>query len=113
VRISAITQFQYRVPVEKDGRSGATDRHRRGAIFHQNSAPARTGPSGLGSILLAYYDQDGRLVYAGRAWVGINEAELGRLWRRLQPLAASGMPLDVPPPRTSRFGSPLVLSRVH
>jgi bifunctional non-homologous end joining protein LigD len=23
------------------------------------------------------------------------------------------MPLDVPPPRGSRFGSPLVLSRVH
>jgi ATP-dependent DNA ligase len=23
------------------------------------------------------------------------------------------MPLDEPPPRTSRFGSPLVLSRVH
>jgi len=23
------------------------------------------------------------------------------------------MPLEVPPPRTSRFGSPLVLSRVH
>jgi ATP-dependent DNA ligase len=23
------------------------------------------------------------------------------------------MPLDAPPPRTSRFGSPLVLSRVH
>jgi ATP-dependent DNA ligase len=23
------------------------------------------------------------------------------------------MPLDVPPPRDSRFGSPLVLSRVH
>jgi bifunctional non-homologous end joining protein LigD len=23
------------------------------------------------------------------------------------------MPLDVPPPRTSRFGTPLVLSRVH
>ena len=76
-----------------------------------------TDPEGarpwLGSILLAYYDQDSRLVYAGRAGVGINEAELGRLWRRLQPLAASGMPLDVPPPRTSRFGSPLALSRVH
>jgi bifunctional non-homologous end joining protein LigD len=25
----------------------------------------------------------------------------------------SKMPLDVPPPRTSRFGSPLVLSRMH
>jgi hypothetical protein len=41
------------------------------------------------------------------------QAELERLWRRLQPLATSKMPLEVPPPRTSRFGSPLVLSRVH
>ena len=76
-----------------------------------------TDPEGarpwLGSLLLAYYDPEGRLVYAGRAGVGINEAELGRLWRRLQPLAVPNMPLDVPPPRTSRFGSPLVLSRVH
>jgi bifunctional non-homologous end joining protein LigD len=62
---------------------------------------------------LAYYTPDGRLVYAGRAGVGINNAELERLWRRLQPLAVSEMPLDVSPPRTSRFGSPLVLSRVH
>ena len=64
-------------------------------------------------MLLAYYDPDGRLVYAGRAGTGINTAELERLWRRLQPLATSKMPLDVPPPRDSRFGSPLVLSRVH
>jgi hypothetical protein len=53
------------------------------------------------------------LVYAGRAGTGINTAELERLWRRLQPLATGTMPLDVPPPRTSRFGSPLVLSRVR
>ena len=76
-----------------------------------------TNPEGsrprLGALLLAYYTPDGRLVYAGRAGVGINNAELERLWRRLQPLATSEMPLDVPPPRTSRFGSPLVLSRVH
>jgi bifunctional non-homologous end joining protein LigD len=52
-------------------------------------------------------------VYAGRAGTGINTAELERLWRRLQPLSVSKMPLDVPPSRTSRFGSPLVLSRVH
>ena len=52
-------------------------------------------------------------MYAGRAGVGINNAELKRRWRRQQPLAISEMPLDVPPPRTSRFGSPLVLSRVH
>jgi DNA ligase D-like protein (predicted ligase) len=76
-----------------------------------------TGPEGtrpwLGALLLAYYDPDGRLVYAGRAGTGIKQPELERLWRRLQPLATSKMPLEVPPPRTSRFGSPLVLSRVH
>jgi len=76
-----------------------------------------TDPEGsrpwLGALLLAYYDPDGRLVYAGRPGTGIKQAELERLWRRLQPLATSKMPLEVPPPRTSRFGSPLVLSRVH
>jgi len=41
------------------------------------------------------------------------QAELGRLWQRLQPLAIPKMALAEPPPRGSRFGSPLVLSRVH
>ena len=76
-----------------------------------------TDPEGsrpwLGALLVAYYDPDGRLVYAGRAGTGIKKAELERLWRRLQPLATDKMPLEVPPPRSSRFGSPLVLSRVH
>jgi DNA ligase D-like protein (predicted ligase) len=76
-----------------------------------------TDPEGsrpwLRALLLACYDPDGRLVYAGRAGTGIDRAELEHLWRRLQPLATSMMPLDVPPPRASRFGSPLVLSRVH
>ena len=67
----------------------------------------------LGALLLAYYDLDRRLVYAGRAGTGIDHAELERLWRRLQPLAISKMPLDMAPPRDSRFGSPLTLSRVH
>jgi ATP-dependent DNA ligase len=76
-----------------------------------------TDPEGarpwLGALLLAYYDPEGRLTYAGRAGTGIDYAELERLWRRLQPLASPAMPLDVPPPRNSRFGTPLVLSRVH
>jgi bifunctional non-homologous end joining protein LigD len=76
-----------------------------------------TDPEGarpwLGALLLAYYDPDGRLVYAGRVGTGVDHAELSRLWRRLQPLATSEMPLDRPPPRINRFGSPLVLSRVH
>jgi hypothetical protein len=33
--------------------------------------------------------------------------------RRLDPLKRSKSPLSVPPPRSTRFGSPLVLSRVH
>ena len=76
-----------------------------------------TDPEGsrpyLGALLLACYDPDGRLVYAGRAGTGIKQAELARLWRRLQPLATSEMPLAVPPSRDSRFGSPFALSRVH
>jgi bifunctional non-homologous end joining protein LigD len=43
----------------------------------------RTDPEGmrpyLGALLLAYYDPDGRLVYAGRAGTGIKRAELERL----------------------------------
>ena len=76
-----------------------------------------TDPEGsrprLGALLLAYYDPNGRLTYAGRAGTGMSEEELERVWRRLQPLAIRTMPLDVPPPRTSRFGSPLELSRGH
>ena len=41
------------------------------------------------------------------------DVELERLWQRLQPLVVERMPLAEPPPRSNRFGSPLVLSRVH
>jgi hypothetical protein len=56
--------------------------------------PEGTRPSRC--LLLAYYDPDGRLVYAGRAGTGIKQEELKRLWRRLQPLAIDKMPLEVP-----------------
>jgi bifunctional non-homologous end joining protein LigD len=76
-----------------------------------------TDPEGsrpfLGALLLGYYDPEGRLIYAGRVGTGIDTAELERLWRRLQPVATPSMPLDRAPPRGTRFGSPLVLSRVH
>jgi ATP-dependent DNA ligase len=62
---------------------------------------------------LGRYDPNGRLVYAGRAGTGINTAELKRLWHRLQSLTTDKMPLEVPPPRSSRFGSPVMLNRVH
>src|SRR5246500_839865 len=67
----------------------------------------------IGSLLLGYYTPEGKLIYAGRAGTGMPEAELERLWQRLQPLVVDKMPLDEPPPRGTRFGSPLVLSWVH
>jgi ATP-dependent DNA ligase len=51
--------------------------------------------------------------YAGRAGTGMPEVELERLWQRLQPLVVDKMPLAEPPPRGTRFGSPLVLTRIH
>jgi hypothetical protein len=38
----------------------------------------------LGALLLAYYDDGGKLIYARRAGSGISDAELERLWLRLQ-----------------------------
>ena len=43
----------------------------------------------------------------------MSAAELRRPHGLLQPLHVSKMPLAAPPSRTSRFGSPLALSRVH
>ena len=67
----------------------------------------------LGSLLLAYHDDDGRLLYAGRVGTGMSQKTLALLHRRLAPLAVPKMPLDVPPPRETRFGGRLVLSKVH
>jgi hypothetical protein len=50
------------------------------------------------------------LVLAG---TGITDKELKRLAGVLAPLQVPKMPLADPPPRDSRFGSPLKLSRVH
>ena len=76
-----------------------------------------TDPEGsrshIGALLLGYYTDDGRLHYAGRAGTGMNEKELKRLAVVLAPLQSAKMPLAEPPPRDSRFGSPLKLSRVH
>jgi len=67
----------------------------------------------VGSLLLGYYEPDGRLIYAGRVGTGMSVETLSMLHRRLEPLAISKMPLSAPPPRKSRFGGPLALSKVH
>jgi DNA ligase D-like protein (predicted ligase) len=69
--------------------------------------------SALGSLLLGYYRDDGKLIYAGRAGTGMTESDLRGLLEKLRPLASDRMTVDVPPPKTTRFGKPLVLTRVH
>jgi ATP-dependent DNA ligase len=60
----------------------------------------------LGALLLGYYDDDGKLTYAGRVGAGIPAKVLADLRRRLDALARSTPPLSAPPPRETRFGSP-------
>ena len=67
----------------------------------------------LGALLLGYHTDDGKLIYAGRVGTGMPVKVLADLRRRLDPLARNTSPLNVPPSRKTRFGSPLVLSRVH
>jgi DNA ligase D-like protein (predicted ligase) len=67
----------------------------------------------LGALLLGYYDDDGKLIYAGRVGTGMPDKVLADLRRRLEPLTCAKPPLSGLPPRKTRFGSPLVLSRVH
>jgi ATP-dependent DNA ligase len=76
-----------------------------------------TDPTGsrshVGALLLGYYTEDGSLHYAGRAGTGITAKKHARLARLLAPLQVPRMPLAEPPPRDSRFGAPLQLSKVH
>jgi ATP-dependent DNA ligase len=76
-----------------------------------------TDPEGsrwhIGTLLLGYYTDDGRLLHAGRAGTGMTDKELKRLAGVLAPLQVSKMPLAGPPPSDSRFGAPLKLSKVH
>jgi bifunctional non-homologous end joining protein LigD len=86
------------------------------AIICQPPLPSPGSPGSrayLGALLLGYYTDDGRLIYAGRVGTGMSQKVLKDLRRRLDPLRRPKSPLSAPPPRGTRFGSPLVLSRVH
>jgi len=48
----------------------------------------------FGSLSLAYYDEDGALVYAGNVGTGFNEASLQDLWNKLQPLRTDKKTVD-------------------
>ena len=87
-------------------------RKRSTAVVVGWSDPEGTRPH-LGALLLGYYADDGKLIYAGRVGTGMSVKVLADLRRRLDPLARKTSPLRVSPPRSTPYGSPLVLSRVH
>jgi DNA ligase D-like protein (predicted ligase) len=68
--------------------------------------------SSIGALLLGYYE-DGKLKYAGRVGTGFSEKTLRMVHGKLTPLAIDTMPLSTAPPRKSRFGGTLSLSKVH
>ena len=86
--------------------------HRQEFVIVGWSDPEGSRPH-LGALLLGYYTDDGKLTYAGRVGTGMPVKVLADLRRRLEPLGRKASPLIVSPPRSTRFGSPLVLSRVH
>jgi ATP-dependent DNA ligase len=63
--------------------------------------------------LLGYHTDDGKLIYACRVGTGMSDKVLADLRRRLEPISRAQSPLKLPPPRKTRFGSPLVPSRIH
>jgi DNA ligase D-like protein (predicted ligase) len=68
--------------------------------------------SSIGALLLGYYEK-GQLKYAGRVGTGFSEKTLRGVHDKLAPLAIEKMPLPLAPPRKTRFGGSLSLSKVH
>jgi ATP-dependent DNA ligase len=65
----------------------------------------------LEALLLGYYTDEGKLIYAGRVGTGMPVKVLADLRRLLDPLGRKTSPLSVLPPRSTRFGSPCFVLR--
>ena len=65
--------------------------NRRGSVIVGWSDPEGSRPD-LGALLLGYYDDDGKLIYAGRVGTGMPDKVLADLRRRLELLARKVAP---------------------
>ncbi len=77
--------------------------------------PGEGGRSGrVGALLVGYHDDQGALRYAGRVGTGFTEAELERVRKLLDPLAAGESPFEGrQPPKASRFVRPELVAEVE
>jgi bifunctional non-homologous end joining protein LigD len=76
-------------------------------VRHQTCVVAGwTEPRGsrpfFGALLLGVYDSHGRLQYIGHTGAGFNDAELGRVWKKLQSLKTKACPFAVTPRTNGR-----------
>ncbi|WP_430334634.1 non-homologous end-joining DNA ligase [Rhodococcus sp. ACT016] len=76
-----------------------------------------TARGGVGSLLLAAHDDDGRLVYIGHVGTGFTGASRRALLEKLEPLERPTSPLDAAPParesRDARWVEPLLVGDVE
>jgi bifunctional non-homologous end joining protein LigD len=77
--------------------------------------PGEGGRSGrVGALLVGYYDDQGALRYAGRVGTGFTEAELERVRKLLEPLAADESPFEGrQPPKVARLLRPELVAEVE
>jgi bifunctional non-homologous end joining protein LigD len=69
----------------------------------------------IGALLMGYYEDDGRLRFAGRVGTGFTDRMLGRLGSVLSPLQTSQSPFDPPPklPRNAVFVRPELVAEIE
>jgi bifunctional non-homologous end joining protein LigD len=68
----------------------------------------------LGSIVLGYFGEDGRLQYAGKVGTGFSDRELDELMERLRPLARKANPFaGRRGPRNAHFVEPRLVAEIE
>jgi bifunctional non-homologous end joining protein LigD len=67
----------------------------------------------FGALLLGYYDDAGKMAYAGRCGSGYSDKEATDILRKLRPLDTKKMPIPVFPKDGRRFGKPLKPATTH
>ncbi len=66
----------------------------------------------FGALHLGYYDEKGKLQYAGKVGTGFNEALLKDLMKHMKPLIQKTNPLDSGGPRSAVFVEPTLVAEI-
>ena len=69
----------------------------------------------FGTLLLGVYDDRGRLQYVGQTGAGFADADIGRVWKRLQALLSKASPFATTPPtnHTAHWVQPKLVADIR